>query len=92
MRSNSGALITYAQEDLSEDDVIAILEVDRIDDSNAVLTLGSDESALFAAVGDVEDLIGGLAGLKLSEDVLEGLGINVSLEERKTLGKLVYMW
>ena len=81
--------ITYAQEDLTEDDIVAILEVDGVDDGNTILALGSDEGTLLTTVGDIDDLIGSLTSIELSEDVLEGLGINVSLEESKTESKLV---
>lgn len=80
---------TYAQEDLTEDDIVLILEVDGIDDGDTILTLGSDEGALLATVGDIENLVGDLAGVELSKDVLEGLSVDVTLEEGKTLSKLV---
>lgn len=80
---------TYAQEDLSEDDIVLILEVDGVNDSNAILALGGDESALLTTVRDVQDLRGNLASVDLREDVLEGLSIDVTLEESKAESELV---
>jgi hypothetical protein len=73
---------SYLKENLTNDDIIGILEVDGEEDGNAILTLCLDKNALRTTVGDIHQLSNGVASLHGSEDVVEGSGEEVALHKR----------
>jgi len=81
---------TYAQKDLSEDDIVLVLEVDGVDDRHAILALRGNEGALLTTIRDVQDLVDGLSLVDLLEHILEGLSIDVALQQSETLCKLIW--
>lgn len=87
-RSRSAESSTNLKENLTNDDIIGILEVDGKEDGHTILALCLKENALGTTVRDIQQLSYGV-GFHALEDKIERSGKQVALDKRDRGGQLL---